>query len=238
MYYMIINMCIVESTKNTKLDDHVKKRYTTSGVSSTLTNHNFRFVDLMMSRGRLLVGISLLALLHTPSSFVEGRKYGEYYCSSIAESLQVSGNIFVQGEMGYDMATTQFASGAFPENIAPSVVVEAMSEEDVQAAVVFAGECGYTVSSRSAGHAYVGSSSCNSANGACMQIDVSNLNHTVVEGDLLLAGPGMTLRQMADVCLANEFHIPSGECAGVTLGGHFQTGGFGIWYVAAIPIGV
>ena len=178
----------------------------------------------------LLVGI-LAVLLHTPSPFVEGHYHGSYYCTSIAESLgeSFSGNVFLQNESGYDKATEQFGSGAFPENIAPSVIVEAMSEEDVQAAVVFAGECGYTVSSRSAGHSYVGTSSCNAANGACIQIDVSNLNHTVVEGDLLMAGPGMTLRQMADVCLANEFHIPSGECAAVTVGGHFQTGGFGVW---------
>ena len=137
--------------------------------------------------------------------------------------------MFVQGDSGYAIATNQFASGAYPENIAPSVVVEAMSEEDVKASVLFAGDCGYTVSSRSAGHSYVGTSSCNAKNGACMQLDVSNLNHTRVVGDLLMAGPGVTLRQLADVCLANGFHVPGGECAGVTLGGHFQTGGFGIW---------
>lgn len=190
-----------------------------------------------MTRSLLLATLSLLAvaatlsLIRTRSSIDND---GGHYCTNIAKSLngtgsRFAGNIFVPADSGYATLTKQFATGAYPENTAPSVVVEAMSEEDVQAAVLFAGRCGYTVSPRSAGHSYVGTSSCNGEKGLCMQIDVSNLNDTSAEDDLLLAGPGVTLRQLADVCVENKFHIPSGECAAVTIGGHIQTGGFGLW---------
>ena len=154
-------------------------------------------------------------------------------CDRVEESLTAlspsvfAGNIFVPNDgNAYDQAKSQFASVNFPERAHPAVVVEAMSEEDVQAAILFANECGYKVAPRSGGHSYIGTSSCT---GMCLQIDVKHINHTSVTGDYLTAGPGITLLGLADTLFANGMHLPTGECPEVGLGGHVQTGGFGVW---------
>ena len=155
------------------------------------------------------------------------------HCARVEESLTAlspslfTGNVFVPDDgTAYDEARSQFASFNFPERVHPAVIVEAMSEEDVQAAILFANECGYKVAPRSGGHSYIGTSSCT---GMCLQIDVKHINHTSVTGDYLTAGTGSTLLGLADTLLANGMHLPTGECPEVRVGGHVQTGGVGVW---------
>ena len=163
---------------------------------------------------------------------VQGRLHS-IRCGRVEESLIAlspsvfSGNVFVPEDGdAYDEAKSQYAAFNFPERVHPAVIVEAMSEEDVQAAIFFANECGYSVTPRSGGHSGLAVSSCN---GRCLQIDVKHINHTSVSGDYLTAGPGTTLLELADELAANGMHLPTGECPAVALGGHVQTGGFGLW---------
>lgn len=150
---------------------------------------------------------------------------------SFAEEGIFEGNVILpSNQTGYYEASRQFASPYFPDRIRPSFIVEAATERDVQAAVRFAGQCGYTVSARSGGHSYLGLSSCDSSKRPCLQIDVKKLNQTSFSQQTGLAfGPGITLEEMGQVLLATGTHLPSGECSSVRIGGHMQTGGFGLW---------
>lgn len=77
----------------------------------------------------------------------------------LGEGSSFGGNVFTaaDGEL-YINATHQYASARV--RTAPSFIVEAMNQADVQSAVMFASTCGYKVTARSGGHSYVGSSSC------------------------------------------------------------------------------
>jgi hypothetical protein len=68
----------------------------------------------------------------------------------------------------YHNASHQFATPRVVTT--PSYIVEAMSGDDVQAAIMFANHCDYRVSARSGGHSYMGSSSCDGSETPCIQL--------------------------------------------------------------------
>ena len=183
------------------------------------------------------LGLALLALLAHPTSIAHAQQTGT--CGPIPQALAtLAGDeatftasvILPTDTNAYSNATKQFATPSFPNRTRPSFIVQAKTEQDVQTAVRFAGQCGYTVSARSGGHSYLGLSSCDSANGPCIQIDLKQLNHTSFSADKILSfGPGVTLEEMGGFLLSTGTHLPSGECSSVRVGGHVQTGGFGLW---------
>jgi len=133
----------------------------------------------------------------------------------------------------YGRSRDQYASVTY-HTLRPSAIIEAESEADVQATVRFAATCHYAVSVRSGGHSYLGTSSCDSSKSQCLQIDVTGLNHM----ELLLpndnqhqvrVGPGNRLKEVAQFLHEHGQFLPTGECPGVALGGHMQTGGFGLF---------
>lgn len=140
------------------------------------------------------------------------------------------GDILIPSD-GYDYgkAREQYASVTYAQELSPSVIALARTESDVQAAVRVASKCGYKMSIRSGGHSYLGTSSCDSKKGACMQIDVSALNHRVILPDQVALGPGNRLTDAATFLRQHGRFLPTGECPGVGLGGHMQTGGFGLF---------
>eukprot|EP00755_Sulcionema_specki_P033778 Sspe_Gene.2306::Locus_760_Transcript_1_1_Confidence_1.000_Length_1536::g.2306::m.2306 len=123
--------------------------------------------------------------------------------------------VVVPSDEGYAAAREQYAYSSSPQNIAPSVIVFAAEEGDVVNAVQFARECRYKVVARSGGHQYDGLSSCNGATTPCVQVDVSQLNQTTVEGTTVTVGAGARL---ADLYRTLQAH---------GVGGHMQTGGYG-----------
>ena len=159
------------------------------------------------------------------------------FCSNVRESLQelspsgsFDGDILKPSDgFRYGKARDQYASVTYAHELSPSLIALVASETDVQAAVRFASQCGYSVSIRSGGHSYLGSSSCDSSNGKCLQIDVTNLNEQVVLPDRVKLGPGNRLKDAAEFLHQNGRFVPTGECPGVALGGHMQTGGFGLF---------
>lgn len=129
----------------------------------------------------------------------------------------------------YGKAREQYASVTYAQELSPSIIALVKTESDVQAAVRFASRCGYSVSIRSGGHSYLGTSSCDSSKGACLQVDVTGLNQqTLLPGQVKL-GPGNRLKDAAEFLKQNGRFLPTGECPGVALGGHMQTGGFGLF---------
>lgn len=129
----------------------------------------------------------------------------------------------------YGQARDQYASVTYAQQLSPSAIVLVASEDDVQAAVRFATECNYSVSIRSGGHSYLGTSSCDSTKGQCLQIDVTNLDHRELEADQVRLGPGNRLSDAAEYLKQQGRFLPTGECPSVALGGHMQTGGFGLF---------
>ena len=128
----------------------------------------------------------------------------------------------------YTDASKQYASAMVAT--APSYIVQAMNQADVQATIMFAAHCEYKVTARSGGHSYVGSSSCDGSKTPCIQIDVGNINHIEVTElptgrKQVNVGPGARLVDLYPVLIENNIYIPAGQCEGVGVGGHMQTGG-------------
>jgi FAD/FMN-containing dehydrogenase len=122
-----------------------------------------------------------------------------------------NGNVFssVDG-LDYEEASHQYATARV--TTAPSYIVEAMNSADVQAAVLFASACDRKVTTRSGGHSYVGSSSCDGGVTSCIQLDVSNLDTiNVVSDSQIKVGPGVRLFDLYPVLIANDIFLPAGE---------------------------
>ena len=137
----------------------------------------------------------------------------------LGEGTSFGGNVFTATDgKFYEDASHQYASSRVKTS--PSFIVEAMNQADVQAAVMFASECGHKVTARSGGHSYVGSSSCDGGITSCIQLDVGNLNHVDVALPQVHVGPGARLEDLYPVLAANNVFLPSGECADVAVGGH------------------
>ena len=160
------------------------------------------------------------------------------FCYNVRESMAqlattnntFDGTILIPSDgHSFGQARDQYASVTFAQAMAPSVIVLVESESDVQAAVKFASQCEYSVSIRSGGHSYLGTSSCDSSKGQCLQIDVTGLNIREILPAQAKIGPGNRLRDAAEFLKQNGRFVPTGECPGVALGGHMQTGGFGLF---------
>lgn len=60
-----------------------------------------------------------------------------------------------------------------------------------------------------------------------MQLDVSHMNYTSVEDDLLVAGPGVRLVNFFKFMGNHSLSVPHGVCTNVGIGGHFQSSAYG-----------
>ena len=122
--------------------------------------------------------------------------------ASFASTGRLDGYVLVPSNgHSYGRARDQYASVTYAQSLSPSAIVLVESEPDVQAAVQFASECNYSVSIRSGGHSYLGTSSCDSSQGQCLQIDVSGLNHREFsprDTQQVRLGPGNRLEDAAD----------------------------------------
>jgi len=130
----------------------------------------------------------------------------------------------------YESLNKQYASATFETS--PSFIVQPKNEVDVQAAVKYAAICNYQLNVRSGGHAYIGSSSCDGDETACLQLDMGEYFNSIEvignqgqgQGKQLRVGPGVRLGDLANVMVEEEVYIPTGECDDIGVGGHMQTG--------------
>lgn len=142
----------------------------------------------------------------------------------LGEETSFGGDVYSAGDgKTYKDAALQYASARV--TTAPSFIIEATNQAEVQASIIFASACGHKVSTRSGGHSYVGSSSCDGSITSCIQLDVSNLNHVDVTENQVSVGPGVKLDELYPVLIEHNIFLPAGECSRVAVGGHLQTGG-------------
>jgi FAD/FMN-containing dehydrogenase len=133
----------------------------------------------------------------------------------------------------YQYATTSLPGGM----LAPSAIVYVEDDDDICAAVAYARAKRIAVAVRTGGHQYGGSSSTNGAN---IQIDLSGKEachpalypyHTWeydADKSQVRAGVGLSLKKVSENCVRDRIFFPHGACSHVHLGGHVQTGGYGV----------
>jgi FAD/FMN-containing dehydrogenase len=128
------------------------------------------------------------------------------------------------GETGYDQARQLFNSDLSPK---PAYIAACRSEEEVRKAITFARNENLSVSVKSGGHCFIGSSMSDGS----LSIDLGGMSQRVYlpESKELIAGPGVKLGKLYDVLLPQGRILPAGSCAGVGLGGLALGGGYGLF---------
>jgi len=107
----------------------------------------------------------------------------------------------------------------------PLIIALCKNTTGVAEAIKYAAQNKLPIAVKSGGHCMEGFS-CND-NG--MVINLSQLNTVeLVNGDILVTGPGATLSAIYDKLLPNGRIIPGGSCAGVGIGGLVLGGGYGL----------
>ena len=134
---------------------------------------------------------------------------------------KLQGTIVMPGDPTYDQ-DRMLSNPVFDP--APSMIVYCVVESDVAIALGLAqhGNVPFTV--RSGGHCTAGFSGGNG-----VMIDVSRLNHIVIDKPNLQAnvGAGCNFGALNTALEAQGVHVPAGECDDVCVGGYVQGGGIG-----------
>ncbi|MFZ4720597.1 MAG: FAD-binding oxidoreductase [Ilumatobacteraceae bacterium] len=139
---------------------------------------------------------------------------------------------------GYREHAYQYATTSRPAaEMSPALVVFVADDDDIVKAIEYARAHKIGVAVRSGGHQYIGSSS---AGGDNIQIDLSGRlaahpalypyrQHFIDEAERSITlGAGLSVDDVCDLSIAHGIFFPHGECCGVHVGGHSQTGGFSV----------
>jgi len=149
------------------------------------------------------------------------------------------------GTEEYAAHAYQYATTSRPaEDMSPAVIVFVADDNDITMAIEYARANNLGIAVRSGGHQYIGSSSTGGNN---IQIDLSGREAPdrtttypysttypyrqwsvdTVEGSVTL-GAGLNVDEVTDISMQHGIFFPHGECCGVHVGGHSQTGGFSV----------
>jgi hypothetical protein len=119
-----------------------------------------------------------------------------------------------------------------PYNLArpfkPSVVVLPQTQQNVQDAVVCAGQAGLKVQAKSGGHSYASFSS--GGKDGSMMISLQPFQKVELDAatGIVKVGGGVRLGNLADgIYTQGQKALSHGTCPGVGIGGHFTHGGYG-----------
>lgn len=118
----------------------------------------------------------------------------------------------------------------------PGEILQPTSIEDIQKVVRYANHVGKPIAIRSGGHQYSGASS-TGPNGIQLdlnptfrrpKLDLQLLPDHENDKVYIRSSVSWTLSEFYDFLLDNGVFVPTGQCATVCLGGHVQTGGYGM----------
>ncbi len=106
----------------------------------------------------------------------------------------------------------------------PQLIIHAVCETDVIAAIKFAKKLRLKVTARSGGHSTAGYS----VNDQIV-VDTSRMNHVLIDPDTRRArvGPGTNFRTFNRMLHHHKLHVPGGGCETVCVAGYMQGGGYG-----------
>jgi FAD/FMN-containing dehydrogenase len=136
----------------------------------------------------------------------------------------VHGQVLTPKSAGYGKAT-QIYNEVF-DGARPVAIVRARHEEDVKAAVKWAGQADVSVVPRAGGHSYGGYSTGNGV----LVVDVAGLSSVSVDRGAGVAdiGGGSQLINVYSALARKGVTTPAGSCPSVGIGGHAQVGGTGL----------
>jgi hypothetical protein len=175
----------------------------------------------------------------SPENWIDGssfiRQYVEKHKSELDKlrektvALKFEGRWFIIGDDEYPQKRLQYATTSYDEaDVSPRIILYPVGEKDIQKAMGLCRELGMAIAVRTGGHQYCGYSSTSPAN---MQIDVSQtfpLYEYDATNNVLQCGVSHPLGDWAEKNHENGIYLPMGMCAHVHLGGHVQTGGWGM----------
>jgi FAD/FMN-containing dehydrogenase len=135
---------------------------------------------------------------------------------------QLSGQVIVPGQAGYDSAREIFN---VMHDKRPAVVARCASSRDVSACVTFARRNGLELAVRSGGHSVAGNSTCEGG----MVIDLRGLKRVEVDPAARIArtGGGVTWGEFDEATQEHALHTPGGRVSTTGVGGFTTGGGYG-----------
>ncbi|KAJ1334056.1 FAD-binding protein [Microdochium nivale] len=147
-----------------------------------------------------------------------------------------TGNEFIPGTPAYDRANNIYASSTYgiERNMSPMKILQPACIEDIQVIVKNATDQKIPIAIRTGGHQYSGASSTGPHG---IQLDLKptfrrpkiDLHIKIEEGKAYLyTSVSWMLKEVFDFLQDHRVFMPTGQCAEVCLGGHIQTGGYGM----------
>lgn len=131
------------------------------------------------------------------------------------------------GSLEYKIARYQYASTSVASaQIEPAMIIYVSNKDDISKALRKASSEKIKVAIRTGGHQYCGASSTYGNN---IQLDLSQaFKECVVTGSQVYVGVSVLLMDLIATLRRNGLFVPTGCCGHVHVGGHCQSGGYGI----------
>lgn len=152
--------------------------------------------------------------------------------------MDFQGNILKPNTKSYDRANNLYASSTYGKerDMNPGAIYQPTSIVDIQEVVKAANRASppLPIAIRTGGHQYSGASSTNEKG---IQLDLKptfrrpNLDLKLRRENgkaFVYSSVSWSLMEFYDFLLDNQVFLPTGQCATVCLGGHVQTGGYGM----------
>jgi hypothetical protein len=151
---------------------------------------------------------------------------------------EFQGNQFLPGTPAYKRANDLYATSTYGQehNMNPAQILQPSSIEDIKNVVTTAAKQGKSIAIRTGGHQYSGACS-TGPEGIQLdlkptfrrpKIDLNLVRDTANDKLYLRSSVSWTLSEIFDFLLDNGVFMPTGQCSTVCLGGHAQTGGYGM----------
>ena len=165
-------------------------------------------------------------------------KVNKTYLETSGDFPHFKGKVFRRNDINYEVHRYQYATTSQPkDSMSPYAIVYVADDEDIIKAIHYAKSKNIAIAVRSGGHSYTG---CSSTRGENIQIDLgggqkspdkpyfyeSFVYHENLQTVTL--GVGNKLGDVGKKCRKLGILFPHGECSNVHVGGHCQTGGYGI----------
>ncbi len=164
---------------------------------------------------------------------------------SLLDGQNLRENVISENQKDYQIHAYQYATTSEPASFTkPYAIIYVEDDEDIMMAIRYCTENKLSLAVRSGGHQYRGYSSTNGPN---LQIDLSGLESPNSqnypyrkwfydkESNRATMGAGLMISEIDEELAKRGVFIPHGECAHVRVGGHCQTGGYGLM---ARPLGL
>lgn len=132
---------------------------------------------------------------------------------------------FRRGADGYETARCATVWNGLVPDRHPDLIVQALTADDVVAALRYADVEDLRVGIVSGGHSWAAS---HLRDGGIL-IDVSRLDHSTIDAERMVAtvGPGKVGSELAAELDKQGLFFPAGHCEGICLGGYLLQGGYG-----------